>query len=160
MWHCGYEGEQMREAFRVCSGITDIGSWPSERYRERWMALTSFLQNLCDQCLGILLDREIRVRLATAAVRTRCCALNWHACGQETVRCLCVCVSVCLSVYLCLCVWLCVWRVCGVRRSARGMRTSVRARDCGRWCVCVCLWCVCGLCVCARRPGTRRTTNP
>ena len=66
MWHCGYEGEQMREAFRVCSGVTDIGSWPSERYRERWMALTSFLQNLCDQCLGILLDREIRVRPATA----------------------------------------------------------------------------------------------
>ena len=69
MWYCGYEGEQMREAFRVCSGITDIGCWPSERYRERWMALTSFLQHLCDQCLSILLEKEIRVRRAGSGRR-------------------------------------------------------------------------------------------
>lgn len=67
MWYCGYEGEQMREAFRVCSGLRDIGSWPSDQFRERWTALTVFLQNLCDQCLGILLDKDIRVSLAMQA---------------------------------------------------------------------------------------------
>ena len=67
MWYCGYEGEQMREAFRVCSGLRDIGSWPSDQFRERWTALTAFLQNLCDQCLGILLDKDIRVSLAIQA---------------------------------------------------------------------------------------------
>jgi hypothetical protein len=62
MWYCGYEGEQMREAFRVCSGLTDIGCWPSEKFQESWTALSSFLQDLCDRCLSILLEKEIRVR--------------------------------------------------------------------------------------------------
>lgn len=61
MWYCGYEGEQMREAFRVCSGLRDIGSWPSDDFRQRWAALSSFLQDVCDRCLSILLQQEIRV---------------------------------------------------------------------------------------------------
>jgi hypothetical protein len=40
MWYCGYEGETMREAFRVCSGMTDIGSWPSPEFQNAWMDLT------------------------------------------------------------------------------------------------------------------------
>jgi isopenicillin N synthase-like dioxygenase len=60
MWHCGYEGEMMREAFRVCTGQPNIDCWPSDQYRERWSALTTFLQDLCDRCLGALLEKEVK----------------------------------------------------------------------------------------------------
>jgi hypothetical protein len=69
MWYCGYEGEQMREAFRLCSGIRDFDVWPSDKFRERWTALSSFLQNLCDRCLGILLERDMQVTLNSTQYR-------------------------------------------------------------------------------------------
>ena len=69
MWYCGYEGEQMREAFRLCSGIRDFDVWPSDKFRERWTALSSFLQTLCDRCLGILLERDMQVTLNSTQYR-------------------------------------------------------------------------------------------
>ena len=59
MWYSGYEKEQMREAFRVCAGMTDIGCWPSTQFEHKWMDLTRFLQLVCDQCLSIVLGRSV-----------------------------------------------------------------------------------------------------
>ena len=86
MWYCGYEGEQMREAFRVCSGLRDIGSWPSDDFRQRWAALSSFLQDVCDRCLSILLQQEIRVIAprstcpSTLLRPARCCERHVTSC--------------------------------------------------------------------------------
>jgi len=59
MWYCGFEPGEMREAFRVPTGMKDIGAWPSDDFRESWLQCTEYLQNLCDKCLSIVLEKPI-----------------------------------------------------------------------------------------------------
>ena len=59
MWYCGYEGSDMREAFRVSTGMMDIGCWPSSEFEQSWRSLAFFLRGVCDRCLSLALDRQI-----------------------------------------------------------------------------------------------------
>ena len=59
MWFCGYECSDMRECFRVSTGMMDIGCWPSNEFENSWRILAFFLRNICDRCLSLALDRQI-----------------------------------------------------------------------------------------------------
>ena len=59
MWYCGYEGSDMRDAFRVSTGMMDIGCWPSSDFEQSWRNLAFYLRTICDRCLSLTLDRPI-----------------------------------------------------------------------------------------------------
>lgn len=59
MWYCGFEGSEMRDAFRVSTGMMDIGCWPSVEFEKSWRDLAFFLRGICDRCLSLALDRQI-----------------------------------------------------------------------------------------------------
>jgi hypothetical protein len=66
MWFCGYEGEKMREAFRVSSGMFDIGCWPSPEFETAWTKLTVYLRQICDRCLSLAMKKEVQAPLDLA----------------------------------------------------------------------------------------------
>ena len=55
MWHCGYEHEQMRDAFRFPAGHCAAEQrWPGAGFKMAWLALMEALQRICDRCLAVV----------------------------------------------------------------------------------------------------------
>jgi len=64
MWNCGYEYEQMRDAFRFPAGhCAKAQRWPSARFRRAWLALLEVLQATCDRCLAVAAAAPVQVDL-------------------------------------------------------------------------------------------------